>query len=396
MNTVHRHTRRFLAAVCLLSLLLSFAFAQELPANCDYEFTGTEFGEDAAACGIFIEEVPAEECCALYLGTRLIRPGDFLPAQALTHLVLHPNQDEDADACISYRPITEGTLGERCEFTVHIASTRDDPPSAEDGKLQTYRNIANSGALHANDPEGKPLTYHIETYPKRGTVELKEDGSFVYTPKKNRVGEDSFTFTAADPAGNLSEVKTVRIEILKPSDTETFSDLDENTQFTGLWMRSNELFGGETVADELCFCPEKEVTRGEFLVMAMKLAGIQPEIGLLSSGFKDQQTAPKWMQSYLVSALRRGIVSGVPTEKGLCFLPDRPITASEAAAIVCRLCKIEKTQTVSSESTSLPVWAASSVQSASVAGVCLPQAEQAMTRMEAAELLYSLTALLQK
>lgn len=394
MNTVHRHTRRTLAAICLCCLLLSFACAQELPADCDYEFTGTEFGEEAAACGIFIEGVPEEECCALYLGSRLIRPGDFLPAQALEHLVLHPNQDEDANAVISYRPITDGTLGEHCEFTVHIASTRDDPPTAEDGKLQTYRNIANTGELHAADPEGETVSYHIETYPKRGTVELREDGNFVYTPKKNKVGEDSFTFTASDPAGNLSEVKTVQIEILKPSDAATFSDLDERTQFTGLWMRSNGLFGGETVADQLCFCPEKQVTRGEFLVMAMKLAGVQPEIGLLSSGFADQDSAPKWMQSYLVSAMRRGIVSGVPTEHGLCFQPERPITAAEAAAIVCRICNLEKTQSVSSEDTSLPVWAASSVQTAAASGILLPQADNAMTRMETAKLLYSLTDLI--
>ena len=35
---------------------------------------------------------------------------------------------------------------------------------------------------------------------------------------------------------------------------------------------------GERVTDKLCFCPDKTVTRGEFLAMAMELAGIDPEI----------------------------------------------------------------------------------------------------------------------
>ena len=391
MNAVHKFTRYALTLLCLCCLLLSSAFAQELPADREYLFSGTEFGEDAAACGIFIAETPDADCCGLYLGSRLIRAGDFLPAQALSQLVLRPGRDEDADIFITYRPICNGTLGEECQFTMKIASTRDDPPEAQDGKLQTYRNIANTGSLHASDPEGLAVTYHIEAHPKRGTVELKDDGSFVYTPKKNKVGEDCFTFTAADPAGNVSEVKTVQIEILKPSDAATFSDLDTSAQFTGMWMRSNSLFGGEMLADKLCFCPEKEVTRGEFLVMAMKLADIQPEIGLLSSGFCDQQTAPKWMQSYLVSAMRRGLVSGVPTEQGLAFCPNRPVTAAEAAAIVCNICRLEKSQSVSTQTDALPAWALSSVQTVADAGLSLPESTVSLTRMDAARLLYDIS-----
>ena len=390
MKYVHNFTRYALTLLCICSLLLTCVFAADLPADREYQFSGTEFGEDAAACGLFIAETPDEECCGLYLGDRRICAGDFLPAQALPHLILRPCRDEDAQITVTYRPVCDGQLREECQFTMTIASTRDDPPEAQDGKLQTYRNIANTGNLHANDPEGLALTYRIEDYPKRGTVELKENGSFVYTPKKNKVGNDCFTFTAADPAGNVSEVKTVQIEILKPSDAATFSDLDASAQFAGMWMRTNGLYGGEMLADRLCFCTEKEVTRGEFLVMAMQLADIQPEIGLLSSGFCDQESAPKWMQNYLVSAMRRGIVSGVPTAGGLAFEPNRPITAEEAAAIVCRICNIEKSQTVSTEENDLPVWQASSMQAVRSVGLPVPESGKTVTRIDAARLLYEI------
>lgn len=390
MNTIHKLSRALLAVFCICCMLCPFCFAQELPADRAYVFSGEEFGEDAAACGIYIEETPDTACCGLYLGDRLIRAGDFLPAQTLAQLILRPNQDEDATACIAYRPISGGALMDKCEFTVNIVSTRDDPPTAEDGKLQTYRNIATEGTLIAADPEGQAVSFRLESYPKRGSVELNEDGSFVYTPKKNKVGEDSFSFSASDPAGNVSAVKTVHIEILKPADAATFSDLDEASQFTGMWMRSNELYGGETIAEQLCFCPEKSVTRGEFLVMAMKLADVQPEIGLLTSGFADQDDAPHWMQSYLVSAMRRGLVSGIPTDDGLCFCPNRPITACEAAAIVCKLCHLEGAQSVSTQDEDLPVWAAASMEAAASAGLTLPQSTDTLTRLDAAQLLYSI------
>lgn len=391
---VTKHFLRLCAVICICSLLLPCAFAQELSADSEYEFTGTEFGEEAAANGVFITDTPEEDQCGLYLGSRLIRAGDFLPAQALEQLVLRPNRNEDAEVCIAYRPISDGTLGDAGTFSVQIASTRDDPPTAEDGKLETYRNIANEGTLTATDPEGQPVTFQIVSFPKRGTVELKENGTFVYTPKKNKVGEDSFTFTATDPAGNVSETKKVKINILKPVDAVTFSDLDADAQFTALWMRSSGLFGGETLADQLCFCPEKTVTRGEFLVMAMKLADVPPEIGLLTSGFADQDTAPKWMQSYLVSAMRRGLISGMTAESGLNFEPNRPITGAEAASIVCSVCKLTPVQQVDSQDDTLPVWASVAMQTAGTAGIEMPDASSELTRLEAAKLLYSAAALL--
>ena len=389
-----KYFMRLCAVICICAMLLPCAFAQQLPGNEEYQFTGTEFGEDAAACGIFIEATPDEADCTLRLGSRVIRAGDFLTPQALSGLILQPVKDEDAEVSITYRPIVDGLPGEECMLTMNIVSSRDDAPVAQNGKLQTYRNIASTGFLEASDPEGQPLTFHIENQPRRGSVTVNGDGSFVYTPKKNKVGEDSFTFTASDPAGNVSETKTVQIEILKAVDSETFSDLDETMQFKGLWMKENGLYGGERLADRLCFCPEKEVTRGEFLVMAMTAAGVQPEIGLLSSGFVDQEDAPKWMQSYLVSAMRRGIVSGVPTEDGLCFLPDRVITGAEAAAIVSKLCKLERSQSVSTEDATLPVWAQSAMCAADAAGLPLPDASSVLTRSDTASLLYAMAGLL--
>ena len=92
-------------------------------------------------------------------------------------------------------------------------------------KLETYKNIANTGALDARDPEGDTLTYQLVKEPKRGTVELSPDGSFTYTPAQNKVGKDVFTYTATDSAGNVSNAATVTVKIVKPTDRAMYQDL---------------------------------------------------------------------------------------------------------------------------------------------------------------------------
>ena len=93
--------------------------------------------------------------------------------------------------------------------------------------------------------------------------------------------------------------------IRKPSDAQTFADLDRDAQFEALWLRETGLFGGETISDRLSFGPERSVSRGDFLAMVMDLAGVAPEIGLPEAAFADGEEAAAWLRPYLSSALRR-------------------------------------------------------------------------------------------
>ena len=82
------------------------------------------------------------------------------------------------------------------------------------------------------------LTYQLVKEPKRGTVELHDDGSFTYTPGKNKVGKDSFVFTATDPAGNVSNEACVKIRILKPADKATYQDMSgDKDAFAAMWLK---------------------------------------------------------------------------------------------------------------------------------------------------------------
>ena len=94
------------------------------------------------------------------------------------------------------------------------------------------------------------------------------------------------------------------------------------------------------------------------------------------------------MQPYLVSAMRRGIVTGYPSESGLLFQPNQPITAAEAAVMVTNTFHLESVAVSATDGAELS-WTQSAVAALSQAGISLASdAEDILTRQAAAELLY--------
>ena len=91
-------------------------------------------------------------------------------------------------------------------------------PVAENLELSVYRNEAVEGMLAATDESDDTLRFTITTEPVKGQLLLREDGSFVYTPDKDRRGRDYFGYKAIDSEGNLSQEATVIIRIEKRGD----------------------------------------------------------------------------------------------------------------------------------------------------------------------------------
>ena len=263
-----------LALVCLLGLT---AAATEVDCDSVYCFTAKEFAtEETPLSGVCITAFPDADAGTVMLGNRVLRAGDILTADQLEKLTFHPlRTEQDSQAVISYLPIYENRVEKNATMTIAIRGKEDKAPVAQDVSMETYKNLPNDGALKASDPEGEPLTFTVVRGPKRGSVEVKADGTFTYTPKKNKVGIDSFTYTAADPAGNVSRTATVTIQILKPSDGRKYTDtVGLDSRFEAEWLRNTGLFVGEEVGGNACFYPEKTVTREEFLTMVVKLLEI--------------------------------------------------------------------------------------------------------------------------
>ena len=377
-----------LSCLCVLSLG-STVLAAEVDCDATYCFTPQDFSQtEDPLVGICITGLPQQNG-AVMLGNRILRPGDILTAEQVAQMTFCPVQNElDTQAVISYLPIYQGRVAPAAEMTISIRGKHNEAPIAHDSAAETYKNIPNEGRLKASDPEGQALTYTLLRAPRRGDVVLNQDGTFLYTPKKNKVGVDSFTFTATDPAGNVSREATVTIQILKPSDGQCYKDTESlSCRFEAEWLRNTGLFEGERVNDQLCFQPDKPVSRGEFLAMVVKLMDI-PTNETVSAGIPED--TPQWLRPYLAAAIRAGLTAQLP-DTDAAHWASEAITGGEAAVMLQNALDLSigehVLETAAIYTEDVPTWATTSLAVMAGNGIDL-SANEPVTRATAAQILY--------
>lgn len=319
----HKRIFALLLAVFLLALP---AAAAEVDCDGVYCFGSADFsGEDLA--GVCVTGLPEPQLGTVCLGDRVIRPGDILASEQLEQLTFHPVRREgDASATIHYLPVFSDRVGEEASLTISIRGKENQAPAAEDFAAETYKNLPIDGKLKVKDPEGEAMTFTLVRNPKRGRLEIREDGSFTYTPKKNKVGIDSFVYTATDETGKVSREATVTITIVKPTDSTQYTDtVGADCRFAAEWMKNTGIFVGEKLDGNACFQPERTVSRGEFLAMLVRTLDIPT--GDADMTFAEE--VPQWLKPYLAAALRAGITTGTSQSDY-----DAPITGAEAALMI--------------------------------------------------------------
>ena len=375
-----------LAVLCCLPGLAGAAAAAEVDSGQVYCFSAEDFSAEESIAGICITGLPEDSLGSVRLGSRVLRPGDVLTAGQVAQMTFVSSGSEtDSSAQISYLPIYEGRVDACAAMTIGIRGKENQPPVAEDSAMETYKNLPNTGKLKVTDPEGQSMTFTVTRGPKRGTVTLGDDGSFTYTPKHNKVGVDSFTYTATDSAGKVSREATVTITILKPSDASEYSDTaGKDCRFAAEWMKHTGIFVGETLGESTCFCPEKQVTRGEFVTMLVKALDIPADEELTYTGYTDE--IPQWLQPYLAAAIRSGLTAGLPWQET--FGPEEAITGAEASVLLQNALDLTAAPEAMAQSdVSAPDWAQSSLTALSGSGIFLDP-QTILTRADAAQVLY--------
>lgn len=373
-----------LAAVALMGCLIVPAAGAEVDCGSVYCFSAEDFSGTEEIAGICITDLPQEMAGTLALGSRILRPGDILTAEQVGKMTFTPVPgEEDRELQVGYLPIYENSVGPDTALTLSIRGREDKPPVAEDCAVETYKNLSVTGKLKVSDPEGQPMTFTLTRQPKRGTVELGADGSFTYTPKKNKVGVDSFVFTATDPAGKVSREATVTVTILKATDGTQYTDTKGlSCQFAAEWMKNTGIFVGERLDGNACFQPEKTVTRGEFTAMLVKTLEL-PKEELALVGYTDD--IPQWLRPYVAAAVRSGLTAGLPDQET--FGAEKPITGAEAAVMVQNALGLKA---AGEEKEEVPAWAEYALRAVEEAGLTL-DAEAPLTRAQAAELMYQVS-----
>lgn len=377
-----------LTALCCVVGLCMGASAAEVDSDSIYCFTQEDFAGEAKLSGICIMELPEAKTGTVMLGSRVLRPGDILTADQVAQMTFAPLQSkEDMTAQMTYLPIYENRVAPSATMTISIRGKENRAPVAEDSAIETYKNLPNQGNLKVTEPEGEKMVFTVARQPKRGSVTLNEDGTFEYTPKKNKVGVDSFTYKATDPSGNVSREATVTIQIMKPSDATQYTDTaGSSCRFAAEWMKNTGLFVGETVGGALCFNENKTVSRGEFLTMMVKSLGVPVDEALSYTGYTDE--VPLWLKPYLAAAMRAGLTAGLPVSETGVFGAYESITGGEVAVMLNNAMDLAvSTCTMDGVASEEQDWAMAAVTAMNENGIAVT-ADQVMTRGQAGEILY--------
>ncbi len=379
-----KHMFRLLTAALCAAMLTMGASAAQVDSDATYCFSPADFSAQEELAGICITGLPDASAGTVMLGRRVLQPGDILTAQQVEQMTFHPLHTEvDLQAQMMYLPIYQDRVESVATMSIAVIGKTDRAPVAEDSAMETYKNLPNEALLKVKDPEGQKLTFTVTRQPRRGDVVIREDGSFHYTPKKNKVGVDSFTYTAADPAGNVSREATVTITIMKPTDAPQYTDTaGESCRFAAEWMKHTGIFVSEAISGNNCFRPDKDVSRGEFLTMLVSVLDLEPDMEVSYTG-----EAPDWLKPYLAAAMRSGFVAGLP--EGDALDTDASITGAEAAVMVQNALDLSR---LSDGAAATSDWAANAIQTLADHGIVL-DGESILTRADAAQVIYQVSLL---
>jgi VCBS repeat-containing protein len=168
-----------------------------------------------------------------------------------------PNRNFAGIDTFTYQAFNGTTKSNIAKVTINITAVSGGPVVADHSYItneNTQKQVDAPGVLdNATGTVGKTLTVTLVTGASHGTVALKTDGSFTYTPNANYVGPDSFTFQATDGT-NFSNNAKVNLTVNAPpvatadSYTATESTLLSVLPSKGVLANDSDPDGGHLTA----------------------------------------------------------------------------------------------------------------------------------------------------
>jgi len=345
----------------------------------DYTFSKEDFARAMNLSSleyITVTSLPDPEKGALYAGSDGVVAGQTLRASDISLLTY-----ESATNAVGQGSFTFTVNGSAYEMTCVVytlASINASPTLAAVPSgamsLSVYANTPAHGVLGGYDPEGDALTFEVVKYPGSGLVSLIDParGAYTYTPGKDFVGEDSFVYVLRDCYGNYSASATVHLRVNKQSTSVVYSDMKDSSAYNAaLQMTEKGVMSGVQLGDQFYFYPNAQVSRAEFLVMAMHAAGITDVPACEKTVFYDDADIQPSMKGYVAAAYELGYISGSLENGKLCFLPNQSITRAEAAVTLNHfvgLCEVPVIPTFA-DGAEIPVWASDAIYSLNSVGI---------------------------
>ena len=345
--------------------------------------------------------LPDQETGVLTVEGKAVECGITIPRSKLSELTFTPSSDSVSESSFNIGIV--GNQAYECSCSIYMLSGLNFSPSAElcdksFTRVTTYSGIPYFGTVHAIDPDGDSMTYHITEYPSHGTLITDdiENGNYKYIPSGSFGGDDRFSYIAEDFYGNFTPEIEVSISVLNSGSVLSFSDMQENEEHScALNVVNRGIMNATSENGIYRFDPDITVSRCEYLLMLYKAAGRNISAAG-SSSFNDTDTLSVEEIQCIEDAYKNGFISGEKTATGLYFKPDEPVSRAEAAVLTAKLVGIEIPASLTNQSfideTAIPDNMIDSVRAVCSIGIFRSESgafspDSFLTRAEAAQAL---------
>lgn len=277
---------------------------------------------------ITVTSLPDESEGKLSLNGVQVIEGQTISAASLSYLEFIPASEEVGECSFTFKSRASGWENTDVSCIISLSESENLPPVTSGTTLATVENVPVSGTLDVTDPDGDEWVISIEKYPENGMLEVREDGSVLYTPLDGYTGTDSFVYRATDTRGNRSADATVTVEVGENESGIMFSDMEKDEYLSAaLEMSEKEIMTYKLTAGEYTFEPDEPVSRVDFVVMLMTALDMTADLERDDAVFADLDGISAGRRAYLAEAADLGIVPA----QGTLFKPLDAITFDEAA-----------------------------------------------------------------
>ncbi|SFM59905.1 gliding motility-associated C-terminal domain-containing protein [Chitinophaga sp. YR627] len=163
--------------------------------------------------------------------------------------------------------ISDGKGGSTTEIVnITVTTPPNNPPTGTGDTKTTLRDTPVDGAVTGSDVDGDALTFTKATDPAHGSVVVRADGTYTYTPAAGYVGGDSFTITISDGKGGSTTV-TVNITVNTPPNNPPTGTGDTKTTLRDTPV-DGAVTGSDVDGDALTFTKATDPAHGSVVVHA--------------------------------------------------------------------------------------------------------------------------------
>lgn len=315
--------------------------------------------------GIVITSLPSADCGKLMLNGKEVALYDTISKTQLTDLSFESSSYAQQNASFSFRAFdAQDFVSEGSTVTMVLDGNEPEEP--------TGHTVTVFAAVPISETLATKGTVVIDSMPTLGTLAV-EGTRYTYTPYLGKTGNDEFTFHVEDETGLASSSATVALKIASSDTVNYYDDLEGHwAHHAALTLTKSGILSGRTVGDVHLFDPNQTVSRGEFLMMAIKVAGVEDLPVVENTGLADDADIPSYLKGYVAYGLEHGILSGETTDAGLCFQAGAAITRSQAAAVLDRALSLTDAPydlTTYSDADQIPVWSAQGLSNLQARGI---------------------------